>query len=91
MVDSGVSCYGFAMSSKPAPRAADEDDLWPIIEAGLEREGEFAIRESLAAGVPVYYWNDDTPDDLAIKEHPDGRRELVRPDRAGDQVIRQLA
>lgn len=39
---------------------------------------------------PIYYTEDDTPAGLLIEEQPDGRRELVKFDEAGDQVIRAL-
>lgn len=68
----------------------DAPDLWDVIARGLERDGDFAVREHLAAGRPVYYTDDDTPDGLLIKKHPDGRRELVRYRRDGDEVVRAL-
>jgi hypothetical protein len=69
---------------------AYEVDLWNVIAAGLERDGDFAVREHLAAGRPVYSWEDDTPAGLSIKRYPDGRRELVRHHRDGDEVIHGL-
>ncbi len=68
----------------------DPADLWSVIEAGLAQDGEFAVRDHLAAGFPVYYAESDTPAGLLIKEHPDGRRELVRHHRKADEVIRSL-
>ena len=65
-------------------------DLWDVISTGLERDGDLAAREHLAAGRPIYYWEEDTPEGLAIKKYPDGRRELVRQGRHGDEVIRAL-
>lgn len=49
-----------------------------------------AAREHLDAGFPIYYVEDDTPEGLLIKMWPDGRRELVRFDEAGDEVVRVL-
>nr|WP_252508997.1 hypothetical protein [Zymomonas mobilis] len=43
-----------------------------------------------AAGFPVYYIEDDTPEGLLIKEYPDGHRELVRFNETGDEVIKIL-
>lgn len=43
-----------------------------------------------ALGLPIYYSEDDTPSGLTIKEYPDGRRELVRRLKAGDEVVRSL-
>ena len=69
---------------------ADPFDLWPVIEKGLARDGDFAVRDHLAAGFPVYYSEADTPASLLVKEHPDGRRELVRHNRKADEIIRLL-
>lgn len=53
--------------------------------------GDAAARAHLAAGRAIYYSDDDTPAGLLVKEHPDGRRELVRFDEAGDEVVRELS
>lgn len=75
----------------PKPIATgDQVDLWDIIAEGLERDGVFAVRKHFAAGRPVYTWEDDTPPGLTIKHHADGRRELVRHRREGDEVVRIL-
>lgn len=51
-----------------------------------------AARSHLAAGRPIYYGEDDTPPNMVIKEYPDGRRELVRPNLEGpDEVVRELS
>lgn len=73
-----------------SPVADDEDDLMPVILAGIESIGDAPAREHLAAGRPIYTWEENTPKGLAIKEHPDGRRELVRHHRDGDDVVRAL-
>lgn len=75
--------------ANPAADAAPVD-LRDVIREGVERDGDLAAREHLAAGRPIYYGEDDTPDGLLIKEHPDGRRELVRHHREGDEVVRAL-
>jgi len=56
----------------------------------VPRDDGAAARKHLAAGRPIYYTEDDTPAGLLVKKHPDGRRELVKFDEAGDQVIRPL-
>lgn len=65
-------------------------DLWPVIEEGVARDGDFAVRDHLSAGFPVYYCESDTPSGLVVKEYPDGRCELVRHNRVADEVIRSL-
>ncbi len=64
------------------------EQLWRDLE---KIDGDdSAAREHLAAGRPIYICEDDTPAGLVIKEYPDGRRELVRFHRNGDEVIRPL-
>jgi hypothetical protein len=58
--------------------------------AALEHDDDSAAREMLIAGFPIYYREADTPPGLEVKHHPDGRRELVRFHRSGDEVIRAL-
>lgn len=70
--------------------SAEDADLMPVIVAGIESLGDAPAREHLAAGRPIYYGEDDTPAGLLIKEYPDGRRELVRYHRDGDEVVRAL-
>ncbi|GAN81510.1 hypothetical protein [Acidocella aminolytica] len=64
--------------------------LWRDLLHALQHDDGAAAKEHLQAGFPIYYAKDDTPAGLLIKEHPDGRRELVRFDRAGDEVTRAL-
>ncbi|NIJ07615.1 hypothetical protein FHS31_001211 [Sphingomonas vulcanisoli] len=73
---------------KPTPV---DVDLWPILEAALRQDDGSVARAHLAAGRAIYYSEDDTPRDTVIKEHPDGRRELVRFDIQGEHRIRDLA
>lgn len=64
------------------------DQIWKEIEASDGDDS--AARAMLAAGIPIYYREADTPPGLDIKEYPDGRRELVKFSRQGDQVISTL-
>lgn len=66
----------------------DEDDpLWREFMQAVMHDDGAAAKEHLEAGFPIYYAHDDTPPGLLIKEHPDGRRELVIFDRDGDGDI----
>jgi hypothetical protein len=56
------------------------DQICREIEETEEGEIGVAAQESLDAGYPVYYSEDDTPEGLLIKLHPCGRKELVRLD-----------
>ncbi|EGN7253092.1 hypothetical protein ISM37_004518 [Salmonella enterica] len=49
-----------------------------------------AAQEHLDAGFPIYYTEDDTPADLLVREHPDGRREWVKPVGKTDEVVKVL-
>jgi hypothetical protein len=64
------------------------EQLWRDLE--LVDGDDSAVRALLAAGIPIYYEEDDTPEGLLIKEYPDGHRELVRFRRGGDEVIGKL-
>lgn len=74
------------------PNSVDDpnDELWHDLLHALQHDDGAAAKEHLQAGFPIYYAKDDTPAGLLIKEHPNGRRELVRFNRAGDEVIRAL-
>ena len=74
------------------PNGIDDPNeaLWRDLLHALQHDDGAAAKEHLQAGFPIYYAKDDTPAGLLIKEHPNGRRELVRFDRAGDEVIRAL-
>lgn len=77
------------MSSAIKPEDVNEQ-LWREIGRTVNGD-DTAARALLAAGEPIYYCEDDTPDDLLIKEYPDGRRELIRFSwQTGDEVVRTL-
>lgn len=64
------------------------EQLWR--ELRRAQGDDSAARAHLAAGRAIYYSDDDTPAGLLVKEHPDGRRELVRFRESGDEVARVL-
>jgi hypothetical protein len=58
--------------------------------AALWAGDDSASKASLAAGVPIYYREEDTPTPGVIKEYPDGRRELVTFTSGVEQFLRKL-
>lgn len=66
------------------------DRLWKELTSAVRRDAGVAAKEHLAAGRAIYYSESDTPDGLLVKEHPDGRRELIRFNETGDKVVRPL-
>lgn len=78
------------MAAIKATKPVDPSDaLWRDLVSVRQDDGA-AAREHLQAWFPVYYVEDDTPEDLFVKEYPNGRRQWVRFGDAGDQVIRDL-
>ena len=69
----------------------DEDAIWNDILSSMTKDQGSAAKAMLAAGHPIYHVEQDTPNDLLIKEYPDGRRELVRCDTSVDEVVRILS
>jgi hypothetical protein len=69
----------------------EQPPAWQDIDADILRRFEEAdglgeaARQSLAMGLPVYYSEPETPAGMLVKEHSDGRRDLVvgRPNPAG--------
>jgi hypothetical protein len=58
--------------------------------AALEAGDDSAARESLAAGVPIYYAEEDTPEPAVIKEYPNGQRELVTFSSGSEEFLSRL-
>ncbi|SAL42190.1 hypothetical protein AWB74_01711 [Caballeronia arvi] len=67
----------------------DDTDEWIRL---LQTDDGRAAREHLAAGMPIYYRETDTPAGVCIKKFPDGHREWVTFDRRTglESVIRTL-
>jgi len=68
-----------------------ENEFWELFTARIAHDDGDAAREHLAAGRPIYYCEDSTPEGVSIKEFPDGHRQLVRFDAEGEHVIRDCA
>lgn len=52
------------------------DEFWERLPELAAKAGYEAVQRHLAEGRPVYYSEDEHPDDI-IKEYPDGSREIV--------------
>lgn len=59
-------------------------------ENEIREAGPKAIRTALAAGVPVYYYDDRLGDEI-VKEMPDGRRYGVKVEDGKDVVVKTFA
>jgi hypothetical protein len=58
--------------------------------AALEAGDDSAARASLAAGVPIYYADEDTPAEGLIKKFPDGSKHLVTFVDGREEFLRDL-
>lgn len=78
------------MGTKPRSPVTEDPNERLLRMLDAETSDDSAARKLLADGHCIYYRDDDTPPGLEIKKYPDGRRELVRFHRSGDEVIRQI-
>lgn len=60
---------------------------WSDFVRAVLKDDDLAPKGLLAAGHPIYYRERDTPDDLVIRESPDGRRELIRVTDTGAEFV----
>jgi hypothetical protein len=58
--------------------------------ASLVVGDDSAAKASLAAGVPIYYAEEDTPAAGLIKEYPDGHKEMVTFSNGTESFLRKL-
>ena len=63
-----------------------EAQFWEQFERELDSDTGEAAKAHLAAGRPIYYMDPAYPDQI-VKEYPDGRRELVYVDKAGQVTV----
>lgn len=75
----------FAEMTESEYEAWDRDFI-----SALEAGDDSAARASLAAGIPIYYREEDTPIPGVIKKYPDGRRELVTFVSGSEEFLREL-
>jgi hypothetical protein len=62
-----------ATHARNDPETLDEE-----FDREIRLDDDFAARDRLARGLWIAYREADTPPGHVIREHPDGRRELVR-------------
>jgi hypothetical protein len=67
---------------------AEDKAFWAAFETELAHDDGAEAARHLAAGNPIYFCEPDTPENLVIKQYPDGRRELVCFDLDGEKVVR---
>lgn len=70
---------------------AEERTFWTVFGADLAHDDGQAARDHLAAGLPIYFRDDSTPEGLVIKQYADGRRVLVSFDQGGERFVRDAA
>ena len=63
-----------------------EAQFWEQFARELDSDTGEAAKAHLAAGRPIYYMDPTYPDQI-VKEYPDGRRELVHVDKAGQVTV----
>jgi len=63
-----------------------DDDIWASLETALRRDDGTAAEDHLAHGYPIYCQAEGVTNAVE-KRYPDGRRELVRFDLAGEHVL----
>ena len=70
---------------------AEEYEQWDReFIAALWAGDDSASRASLAAGVPIYYAEEDTPPTCVIKKYPDGRKELITLENGQEKLVQTL-
>lgn len=60
--------------------------FYTVLESVLANDDGAAAKAHLAAGRPIYYCEDRYPDAM-VRKWPDGRRELVNVDAAGNATL----
>lgn len=69
-----------------------EEDLAFIaeLEKKLMQHDDSTARAHLDAGFPIYYMEENTPENLIVKEYPSGRRQWIRLVNDQEEVVREL-
>lgn len=72
-------------------KRSQEQRLEEFAELLLTHEFDAAEAEhALAMGAPIYYIEEDTPENLLIKEYPSGRKELIIMKDTGEEVVQKI-
>jgi hypothetical protein len=78
----------FLTPGSATPR--QEPDLWVSLSSDIDRDADAAALDHLTHGYAIYCQAEGAEDDVVEKRYPDGRRELVRFDLAGEHIVREL-
>lgn len=70
---------------------AEEQLFWEQFETAIQHDDGSAAQAHLDAGRPIYQQTDDFHNDLIEKVFPDGRRQLVSFDLAGEHLVSEFA
>lgn len=69
----------------------DEDSTFIAeLEKKLMQPDDTTARAHLDAGFPIYYMEENTPENLIVKEYPGGRRQWIRLINDQEQVVKEL-
>ena len=60
------------------------------LEKKLMQPDDSTARAHLDAGFPIYYMEENTPNNLIVKEYPGGRRQWIRLINDQEQVVKEL-
>jgi len=66
----------------PHQARLDAADAFMLEDEDFDDDGAEA-RRRLAAGLPIYYVEPDTPKGLVVRESPDGQKDLIQVDPDG--------
>lgn len=84
-----ANCYIRSMATQIKQPDTDTFDeaLWTRLERGVRDDDGSVARDHLAAGRAIYVTETGTPAGQVIKLFPDGRKNFVRFDAAGNEHV----
>ncbi len=80
-----------AMKMTNATLEREEDSAFIAeLEKKLMQTDDTTARTHLDAGFPIYYMEENTPENLIVKEYPNGRRQWICLVNDQEQVVKEL-